>query len=291
MQKNNLSWGAVDQRANAVARRIAWEHPGKAMITAYAVPRGGIPAALAIIKHCPRITLVEDTPADIYIDDVIDSGKTRSQYPGPFYALVNKLEGPDFPDEWISFPWERAEKADGPQENIRRLLQYIGEDPERDGLRDTPNRVVRSYAELYAGYKQDPAKMLTVFEKGTYDELVLLKGIEFSSTCEHHMLPFSGSAHIAYIPNTKVVGISKLVRVLEIFTRRLQIQERICEQVTAALMEHLQPQGAACVLAAAHQCMTCRGVQKQHSTMVTSSLKGVFLEKPEARAEFFQLVR
>jgi GTP cyclohydrolase I len=173
---------------------------------------------------------------------------------------------------------------------IRQQLEYIGEDPNREGLLRTPERVVRSWSELFSGYKQDPKDIFTVFETGTYSQIVLLKDIEFYSTCEHHLLTFSGKAHIAYIPDKHVLGISKLARLLDIYARRLQIQERICEQVTEALMDYLQPKGAACVIEAAHNCMRCRGVQKQNSVMVTSSLKGVFLEETGTREELLRLI-
>ena len=176
------------------------------------------------------------------------------------------------------------------KEHIREILKYIGEDPDRDGLKETPDRVVRSWVEMFSGYNQDPHSVLKTFEDG-YDEMVLLKNIEFSSTCEHHFLPFMGEAHIAYIPNKRVIGISKLARVLEIYSRRLQIQERLCAEVTKALDEVLTPLGSACILEASHLCMVCRGVKKQHSVMVTSSLTGVFRNKPEVRQELFSLIR
>lgn len=177
------------------------------------------------------------------------------------------------------------------EEAVRLLLKYIGEDPEREGLKETPARVLHSYDQLFSGYKQDPGTLLKTFEDGACDEMVLLKNIEFWSFCEHHMLPFFGKAHIAYVPNGRIVGISKLARLLEAFSRRLQVQERLTTQVTKALDEHLKPLGSACVLEATHTCMTCRGVNKQHSVMMTSSLSGVFREKPEARQEFFHLIR
>jgi GTP cyclohydrolase I len=176
-------------------------------------------------------------------------------------------------------------------QSIRSLIIKMGDDPTREGLRDTPARVLRSYGELFSGYHDHPKNHLTTFEAENYSEMIVLKGIEFTSFCEHHLLPFLGVAHIAYIPNGRVVGISKLARVLEIYSRRLQIQERICEQVTQALIDHLDPLGAACVLEAKHLCMVCRGVQKQNSVMVTSSLKREFLENLEARQEFFSLIK
>jgi len=175
---------------------------------------------------------------------------------------------------------------------IYQVLQQIGEDPGREGLIKTPERVVRSWDELYCGYHEDPKDLLTTFHTDGSDQMVLLKNIEMYSMCEHHMLPFIGKAHIAYIPkNGVVIGISKLARLLEIYTRRLQIQERICKQVTDALMEHLNPLGAACIIEAQHLCMQMRGVGKQNSIMTTSSLQGVFLSKPEAREELMMHIK
>jgi GTP cyclohydrolase IA len=171
---------------------------------------------------------------------------------------------------------------------VYQILGQIGENPNREGLLKTPERVVRSWDELYCGYYEDPADLLTTFHTDGSDQMVLLKNIEMYSMCEHHMLPFIGKAHIAYIPKDGVViGISKLARLLEIYARRLQIQERIGNDVTEALMKYLNPLGAACVIEAQHLCMQARGVGKQKSIMVTSSLKGVFLDKPAAREELF----
>ena len=173
---------------------------------------------------------------------------------------------------------------------VRHLLEYIGEDPEREGLKETPNRVVRAFGDLFSGYKQSPEDVLTTFEEDACDEMVLLRNVEFQSCCEHHMLTFIGTAHIAYIPNGRVIGLSKLARILDIYSRRLQIQERLTKQITDALDEHLKPKGSACIIQAKHFCMVCRGVGKQHSEMVTSSLTGEFLESQTTRAEFLQLV-
>ena len=173
---------------------------------------------------------------------------------------------------------------------VKDYLLAIGEKPEREGLKDTPRRVVKSWNELYSGYSRTPADVLTTFSADGYDQIVLLKDIEMFSMCEHHIIPFFGKAHVAYIPGDKIIGISKLARLVDIFSRRLQIQERIGEQVTSALMTYLQPKGAACIIEAAHMCMRMRGVGKQESTMVTSSLKGVFMEKQAAREELMALI-
>jgi len=177
------------------------------------------------------------------------------------------------------------------RQQIVDQLVYIGEDPAREGLQETPDRVLRSWKEMFVGYTQNPADVFKIFDDEQIGGLVYIKDIEFYSTCEHHLLPFHGVAHIGYIPNGPVIGASKLARLLDIFARRAQIQERIGEQVTDALMEFLKPTGAACIIEAVHLCMACRGVQKQKSIMGYSSMKGAFLEKPAARAEFISLIK
>lgn len=176
--------------------------------------------------------------------------------------------------------------------HVKKTLQWIGENPEREGLLDTPKRVVRSWNQLYSGYHQKPEDVLTTFSADGHNQIILLKDIELYSMCEHHMLPFYGKAHVAYLPNPKgkIVGLSKLARLVDIYARRLQIQERVGDQVTSAIMEHLQPLGAACIIEATHMCMRMRGVSKQNSTMVTSSMTGVFLENPSVKAELLQLL-
>jgi GTP cyclohydrolase I len=176
--------------------------------------------------------------------------------------------------------------------SIIQILRHLGEDPEREGLKDTPSRVVKSWSELYAGYGKDVSSIFTTFsDVHGYNQIVICKDIELYSMCEHHMLPFFGKAHVAYLPNRKVIGLSKLARLVDIYARRLQIQERIGEQVTDDLMKYLKPVGAACIIEASHMCMRMRGVNKQESTMVTSSLKGVFLTDNGARAELLQLIK
>jgi GTP cyclohydrolase IA len=173
---------------------------------------------------------------------------------------------------------------------VREILIAIGEDPQREGLLKTPARVARSYAELMAGLFQDPRQHLhTVFHE-RYDEIVLLRDIEFNSLCEHHLLPFTGRAHVAYLPDGKVVGLSKLARLVEGYARRPQVQERLTTQIADALMEELNPIGAACVIEAVHTCMTIRGARKPGSAMVTSALRGIFKENPSSRAEILALI-
>lgn len=174
---------------------------------------------------------------------------------------------------------------------VRGILKAIGEDPDREGLIDTPKRVVKSWGEIFEGYKQDPKEILsTKFKDGTCDEMVILKNISFTSTCEHHMLPFVGKAHIGYIPNESVVGLSKLSRLVDCFAHRLQIQEKLTQQIAKAIEEHLAPRGVAVVIEAHHQCMSCRGVRKPEGVMVTSSMLRAFRSDPTVRAEFLNLV-
>lgn len=174
---------------------------------------------------------------------------------------------------------------------VKSLLGAIGEDPEREGLADTPARVVRSWAELYGGYRQDPREVLaTTFGAEGYDQMVVLRDIELFSTCEHHMIPFFGKAHVGYVPGKRVVGLSKLARLVEVFSRRLQIQEKLTQQIADTIWDCLEPQGVMVVVKAKHMCMCARGVGKQHSEMVTSAIKGVF-EDADARQEFLELLR
>jgi len=295
MKRTHLSYLDVRGRLNEKLRPYRENHSSPLII--YGVPRGGTILAAVMAENYPDCyQFVSHLPCHVIVDDIIDSGRTRDdyrkQFPNvPFVAAVDKTTGRDKDIGWVVFPWEEHLADEDATDPVVRILEHIGENPRREGLLETPERIVRSWKELYSGYDQDPASVLKTFYDGACDEMVLLKDIEFYSMCEHHMLPFSGKAHIAYIPSGMVVGISKLARLLEIFSRRLQIQERIGQQVTAALMEHLRPKGAACVLEAQHLCMTCRGIGKQHSVMVTSSLRGAFLKKPEARAELMGLIR
>lgn len=176
-----------------------------------------------------------------------------------------------------------------PELAVRRLLSHLGEDPDREGLVDTPGRVVRALAELTAGYGQDPAVILERRFAEPCDEMVILAGVDFTSLCEHHLLPFVGTADVGYVPNGTVVGLSKLARLVECYARRLQVQERLTIQVAEAIMEHLGARGAAVVIRAHHSCMGCRGVRKQTATMVTSSMLGIMRDQPATRAEFLAL--
>src|ERR687895_81275 len=188
----------------------------------------------------------------------------------------------EMPDAAVDVP--RIERA------VREILLAVGEDPDREGLLKTPNRVARAYGELMAGLQYDPKQHLKTVFRERYDEVVLLRDIEFHSLCEHHLLPFTGRAHVAYLPDGKVVGLSKLARLVEGFARRPQVQERLTTQIADALMDELSQMGAACVIEAVHTCMTIRGAKKPGSVMVTSALRGIFKENPASRAEVLSLI-
>jgi GTP cyclohydrolase I len=174
-------------------------------------------------------------------------------------------------------------------DSVRHMLMFIGENPFREGLRETPERVRKAWLEMFSGYAVDPKTLFTTFEDPGCKQMIICAGIPYQSTCEHHLLPFTGVAHVAYLPNGKVIGLSKLARIVDCYAKRLQIQEQMTEQITRCLDEHLDPLGAACVLVGEHSCMSCRGVKKHGAKMVTSSLTKEFL-KPEVRGELFSLI-
>jgi GTP cyclohydrolase I len=176
---------------------------------------------------------------------------------------------------------------------VRTLIAWAGDDPAREGLLDTPRRVTKAYREFFAGYEEDPKTILskTFKEVGGYDDIVMVKDIPFSSHCEHHMVPFFGKAHIAYLPHDGVVGISKLARLVEVFSKRLQVQEVMTAQIIDAINEHLNPRGAAVMLEAEHMCMSIRGVRAHGGQTVTQRFTGVFAEEKAEQDRFFQMVR
>lgn len=302
--KTVLTWDHIRGRAHDLYKQMCTDLPLDNTLYVYGVPRGGVHAAQAVCaaygdlqawKHTKTTRLVTDpNVATVIVDDIIDSGDTARRYAKshpstPFYALINKQHD-DRMAGWVTFPWETMKGESGPQDAVRRLIEFAGDDPDRDGLRDTPDRVVKAYGELFSGYRQKPEDVLKQFDV-PYDEMVLLKDIDLFSTCEHHLLPFYGKAYVAYVPSGgRVVGLSKLARLVDVFARRLQVQERITEQVTDALNSFLMPLGCACVIEATHLCVCARGVGKQGARMVTSSLTGCFRELA-ARAELFNLIR
>lgn len=231
----------------------------------------------------------------LIVDDLIDSGTTLFSFLDDKAVLFVKNNNEDKvnyfvekTDKWVVFPWE---KEDDIEDTIIRQLEYIGEDPTREGLIETPKRVKNSWKELYAGYQMNIDEVFKTFEKGTCDEMVILKDCEFYSTCEHHMLPFFGKINIGYIPGEKIIGISKLARLVEVFSRRLQIQEVMVAQIADILMEKLRAQGVIVTCEAQHFCMTSRGIKKQSSKMITSAVRGLFSTNDQARNEFLNLIK
>jgi GTP cyclohydrolase IA len=180
---------------------------------------------------------------------------------------------------------------DSVQKSIKEIIEQIGEDPDREGLRSTPKRVAEAYKFLTSGYHQDIKKVLNkaIFEEKN-DEMVLVKNIDFYSLCEHHMLPFYGKVHVAYIPDGKIVGLSKIPRIVDVFARRLQVQERMTQQIADTIEEYLHPRGVAVVAEAYHMCMMMRGVEKQNSSATTSAVHGVFKDDARTRSEFINLI-
>jgi GTP cyclohydrolase I len=304
MNKQLISTVAVREKAIRYAERVAsgGRFASGDTINVFGIPRGGcVPAAMFVealrvfgYRNALQVDCVLD--AHIIVDDIMDSGKTRdshmASYPhAQFIALFSKPEK----DVWYIFPWELTDEGEdvGAEDIPIRLLQYIGEDPKRGGLEETPRRFLKAWEEWTSGYELDPVDILKTFVDGSEgcDELVLVKNIPVYSHCEHHLAPFFGVAHVGYIPDKRIVGLSKLPRLVEIFARRLQVQERLTNQVADAIENVLKPIGVAVVIECRHMCMESRGIQRQGSTTITSALRGGMKDDPSARAEFMGLIR
>jgi len=291
----HVTWEEVDKQAQAIA--TYWRDKGIA--TVYGVPQGGAPLAVMVANYL-GVRVVEEPKlglSTLVVDDLVDSGRTLQDLHKSFAtdAAFCKPHSPKVYapsavciDDWLAFPWERNHGK--PTDGIVRLLEYIGEDPSRDGLVDTPERVVRALVEMTQGYKADVGAILSTSFDVPYDEMVVLRNVPYSSMCEHHMLPFTGHVTLGYIPSNRVVGLSKLARLVDAYAQRLQVQERLTTQLTDALQEHLNPIGCGAVVRGNHSCMCNRGIRKS-GEMVTSSLVGVFRNDSTARAEFMALAK
>lgn len=279
-----ISWDDVDKQTSRIAETWA-NHPNIDNI--YGIPRGGIPPAIQVANKLGLpLTDTPTTHNTLVIDDLVDSGATAEQHNTThFDALYRKPYSPphlaphaDLQTDWLVFPWEQnTSEQHGPTDAIRRILEHIGENPNRDGLQDTPKRVLKTFNELCAGYTQHPETFLNVTFDITPDpnhELVAVHNIAFTSLCEHHLLPFQGHAHVAYIPNKKIVGLSKIPRVVNLYAQRLQVQERLTQQISDAIYQHLQPHAAITTITSHHSCMGIRGIQKPDATMTTTSVRG-----------------
>ena len=271
-----------------------WECPSETRV--WGIPRGGsVVAALLAAAGKARLA---DTPerAEVLVDDIYDSGQTAKKYQTlynlPVWCAFDKRMGP-WKGEWLVMPWEGSPlgpTTDGGEDIVTRLLQYIGEDPTREGLQDTPRRFLEAWAEFSRGYAMDPAAILgRQFSNEGMDELVVVRNISFHSKCEHHLADMNGVVNIGYIPGKTIVGLSKMARLVEAYSRRLQVQERLTNQLADAMNEHLRPLGVGIIVRASHACMASRGVRAHNTDTVTSALRGVMKTKPEARAEFLAL--
>jgi len=294
-----ITWDKVQEAAKQCVRR---QLIGGFPSTVYGIPRGGCHAAQAVVIAAQdfgyKLHIVDEPLTDsLVMDDIVDSGATLQRFPGfRRDALFRKptspknlAEGAELVEGFVQFPWESKES--GPEDAVTRILQFVGEDPTRDGLLETPRRVLKAWKELTVGYAMDPKEILNKSFEQPHDELVLLKGIEFHSVCEHHLMPFWGTAAVGYIPTKSVVGISKLARLVECFARRLQIQERLTSQIATAIQDTLKPEGVGVVVTAKHGCMSCRGVMQGDASLVTSVMLGCLREEGYARAEFLSLMK
>lgn len=288
-----LTWGDVYDEALRLCDRQTHR-----IDAVYGIPTGGSIVAV-IVAQMLGVPLTSDPngPAVLVVDDLVDTGRTMRYvrpYGGEFTdALFRKPWSPPelcpnatTVDEWLAFPWE---KADGdPVDNVVRLIQHIGEDPTREGLLDTPRRVTKALREMTQGYNVDPASILQTTFDVPHDQMIVVRQVQFTSLCEHHLLPFTGHATVGYIPTDRVVGLSKLARLVDCFSQRLQVQERLTDEIADAIETHLSPLGVGVILSATHSCMAIRGVRKT-GTMTTSAMRGVMRERPEARSELLTL--
>jgi len=271
----------------------------------HAIPRGGIPASYLIMKYVDgtNYEFVDNSDdADIIIDDLVDSGSTRtralsSNPTAKFITLIDKQTDEEYKDKWLVFPWEGSKSNDTSADDIViRLLEYIGEDPSREGLLETPKRVLKAWDEWFNGYKyteNDITKLLKVFEdgaEGVRDELVIVADIPFQSFCEHHIAAFEGVVSIGYISNGKILGLSKFARLVNVFSHRLQVQERMTSQIAKALVDNLSPDIMVVADKTTHSCMCSRGVRSHGTNTITSSINGKFKENMALRAEFLSLI-
>lgn len=253
----------------------------------WGVPRGGaIVAGMLAIHGMKPVDEIEK--ADVIIDDIWDSGATARRFfeshPGkPFMAMITKSD----PSQWIMFPWEVEDHEETGEETARRFLQSLEVDLSPTGRRDTPARFARALRSLLAGEQEEVGALLETKFKETYDEVVMVRDLPFVSVCEHHVMPFIGKATIGYLPAGKVIGLSKIPRALRALSRRMQIQERLTQEIAKAIWEAARPRGVGVILRATHTCMTLRGIESS-GEMVTSFLLGTFREGPP-RAEFFSL--
>ena len=266
-----ITWEEIKERVSQLDKNLKY----------YGVPRGGQPIA-ALLNPV-------DTPeeADVIIDDLIESGSTELRYKiynKPFIGLFDKRTEPELQNKWLVFPWEQ--KDEPVEDNFRRILQYLGEDTNREGLMETPKRYIKFLKEFLTPKEFN----FTSFDAEGTDEMIVQTNIPFYSLCEHHTAPFFGTATVAYIPDKKIVGLSKLSRTVDLYANRFQNQERITSQVAERIQNELNPKGVAVSLKAQHLCMAMRGVKKHDTWTITNKMIGMFKEDEKARNEFLRLL-
>ena len=279
MMKNiNLTWEDIFARINYIKKK----HKITPKTKVFGVPKNG----MILAGFLGAVNVPNPEEADIIIDDILDSGSTKKKFKKMFpkKKFITLFEK-DKKIDWVNFPFEKNTEADH-QDLIFRLLQVIGENPKREGLLDTPRRYIDAFNEFLS----PPEFNMTTFDVENTDEMIVQLDIPFYSFCEHHLLPFFGKGYVAYVPDKKIVGLSKLARTLETFSRRLQNQERITNQVAEHLQSNLQAKGVAVVLKARHMCMEMRGVKTSDTHTITSKLLGSFRSDERTRAEFLNLI-
>jgi len=270
--KQLITWQQITQRVSQLDKTKKY----------YGVPRGG----QYISAMLNPVDTIEE--ADIIIDDLIDSGKTKKEYEKydkPFIGLFNKQTEIGIKNKWLVFPWEIKEEP--VEDNFVRILQYLGEDVKREGLKDTPKRYIKFLKEFLTPKEFN----FTTFDAEGTDEMIIQTNIPFYSLCEHHIAPFFGVANVAYIPKDRIVGLSKLARTVDLYANKLQNQERITTQIAERLMYELEPLGVAVSMKAQHLCMCMRGVKKHDTWTTTSKMVGVFKTDLNARNEFLNLIK
>ena len=313
MSMRNVTMAEVAAQARAVADSLPPPiQVGYKTILLFGVPRGGIPAALAVASaynakygggYCG--VTGDLAAAHFVVDDIYDSGATAERYlvrgfkdaatfvdDSTFHVLFDKRL-PEWAGQWLVMPWEVTDAGNdkSAEDIVTRLLQFIGDDPTREGLIETPKRVLHAWREWATGYGQNPKAVLKTFEDGAagVNELVIVHNVPVISKCEHHLADIIGHAHVGYIPKGKIVGLSKLARLVDVYARRLQVQERLTNQIADALVEHLEPVGVGVLIRASHACMSTRGVKIHGSVTSTSAMRGALLDRPETRKEFMDL--
>jgi len=269
--ERNITWNEIIIRVSKLDKSKKY----------YGVPRGG--------AYISAMLNPVETPeeADVIIDDLIDSGSTREQYvkhEKPFIGLFDKQQESELKDQWLVFPWEKEEEP--VEDNVVRIFQYLGEDPNREGLKDTPKRYLKFLKQFLTPQEFN----FTTFDAEGTDEMIIQTNIPFYSLCEHHIAPFFGIAHVAYVPKDKIVGLSKLARTVDLYANRFQNQERITTQIAERLQKELSPEGVAVTMKAQHLCMCMRGVKKHDTWTTTSKMTGIFKEDLNCRNEFLNLI-